>query len=362
MRESLYDRCIRTENARLLAQWDERNAPLTPRTVSYGSKRKLWWHCEAGHSWQAAVYTRSAGAGCPFCAGKAVMTGENDLAARYPELAAQWDMVKNAPLTPSDVVPHSHRSVWWRCEKGHEWRAGIKSRVEGSGCPVCKNRVAVTGENTLADRFPQLCAEWDYEKNAPLTPEQVLPGTTRRVWWKCANGHSWRTSVSSRSSAGAGCPYCAGKAVCAGDNDLKTLYPELAAQWDAEKNAGSGPEQVTPYSNRRVWWRCERGHSYHASGASRVRAGSGCPYCTNRKVLAGFNDLATTKPLIAVQWDKELNGALTPQMVTAGCHNKVWWRCSMGHRWKAVVYSRTGARGTECPVCAGKTRASQIKW
>lgn len=140
MRELFYDRCVHTGNTELLGQWDERNAPLTPKTVSYGSKKKLWWHCREGHSWQAAVYNRSAGAGCPYCAGKAVESGGNDLASVYPELAKQWDAVKNAPLTPADVTPHTHRKVWWKCAQGHEWQTSVHSRAQGIGCPVCAGR------------------------------------------------------------------------------------------------------------------------------------------------------------------------------------------------------------------------------
>ena len=51
-----------------------------------------------------------------------------------------------------------------------------------------------------------------------------------------------------------------------------------------------------------------------------------------------------------------LNGALTPQMVTAGSHKKIWWRCPENHVWKAVVYSRTGPKRCGCPVCAGKAK------
>lgn len=142
MRELFYDRCVHTGNTELLGQWDERNAPLTPKTVSYGSKKKLWWHCREGHSWQAAVYNRSAGAGCPYCAGKAVESGGNDLASVYPELAKQCDAVKNAPLTPADVTPHTHRKVWWKCPAGHRWKAAVYSRAgaQENGCPVCAGR------------------------------------------------------------------------------------------------------------------------------------------------------------------------------------------------------------------------------
>ena len=90
--------------------------------------------------------------------------------------------------------------------------------------------------------------------------------------------------------------------------------------------------------------------------AQRVQRGDGCPYCANRKVLPGFNDLATVQPLVAKQWHETLNGALTPEMVTAGSHKKAWWQCSYGHVSKAAIYSRVGVQQCGCPVCAGKTK------
>lgn len=275
-------------------------------------------------------------------------------------LLAQWSG-QNAPLTPQTVGHASRKRVWWRCENGHTWQAAVCNRTAGYGCPVCAGRIAKPGENTLADRFPALAQEWDFQKNAPLTPSQVMPGSTRRVWWLCANGHSWKTRVSARTSAGSGCPVCAGKLVQAGETDLSSRFPVLAAQWDFEKNAGVRPSDLTAYSNRRVWWRCEKGHSYMAAVSARVRTSSGCPYCAGRKVLPGFNDLATKKPLVAAQWDFDLNGDLTPQSVSAGSRNKVWWRCSQGHRWRAAIYARTAAKGTECPVCAGQAKRSEVK-
>ena len=79
---------------------------------------------------------------------------------------------------------------------------------------------------------------------------------------------------------------------------------------------------MTAGSNRPVWWRCEKGHAYRTIIAQRVQRGNGCPYCANRKVLVGFNDLATVQPLVAKEWHESLNGALTPEMVTAGSHKK----------------------------------------
>jgi hypothetical protein len=108
---------------------------------------------------------------------------------------------------------------------------------------------------------------------------------------------------------------------------------------------------------------CDKGHEYYTVIAHRAQNASGCPYCSGRKVLAGFNDLATIKPKIAEQWHPELNGDLTPQMVTIGSHKKVWWQCADGHVWKAIIYSRTGARKSGCPVCSGKvTESKQIRY
>ncbi len=81
--------------------------------------------------------------------------------------------------------------------------------------------------------------------------------------------------------------------------------------------------------------------------------GNRCPVCTGKKVLVGFNDLATTDPIIAEEWDEEKNGDLTPERVTAGSPRKVWWICRNGHEWEATIASRTKI-GAGCPYCAGK--------
>ena len=358
VRESFSDYCRRTGQEGLLDQWQtEENLPLTPGTVSSGSSRKVWWTCPRGHQWQAEVFARARnGSGCPYCTGKLPIPGETDLASRFPALAREWHPTKNAPLTPDQVLPGSHRTVWWVCPQGHQWRAQIKSRTAGSGCPVCANRAVLPGENDLAATFPALARQWHPEKNGALTPHDVTAGAHRKVWWQCEKGHEWRASVLSRSAGGAGCPVCAGKTVLPGENDLAAMFPALAAQWDPGRNGALTPDRVSPCSNRKVWWRCPRGHPYQAVVAARTMRGSGCPYCAGRRALPGFNDLATVCPDIAAQWHPTLNGGLTPEMVTAGSRKKVWWQCPEGHVWRAVVYARAGEQRSGCPVCAGTAR------
>lgn len=271
-------------------------------------------------------------------------------------LLEQWHPEKNSDCTSEKLSYGSQTKVWWVCEKGHEWQAMVKSRVMGSGCPVCAGRVILPGVNDLAATHPEVAGQWHPILNGELRPQDVMPGTRKKVWWRCEKGHEWQAAVGSRVQ-GAGCPVCAGKAIVAGENDLASRFPEVAAQWSGEKNGSLRPQDVTPYSNRRVWWRCEQGHEYRAPVSHRTMRGDGCPYCAGRLVLPGFNDLATLEPEIAAQWHPSLNGAVTPEMVTVGAHRKVWWQCEEGHAWKAVIYSRTGTMKCGCPVCAGVVKA-----
>lgn len=111
--------CAEQGKTALLAQWDiERNLPLTPDDVTFGSHKRVWWTCPNGHSWQAMVYTRSEGTGCPYCTGRKVTPKQGGLVKQFPLLTAEWDVEKNASLTPQDVTTGSHKLIWWRCPKG----------------------------------------------------------------------------------------------------------------------------------------------------------------------------------------------------------------------------------------------------
>ena len=269
-----------------------------------------------------------------------------------PYLLNEWDAERNAPLTPDTVYAKSRKRVWWRCEKGHEWEVSLDVRSLGTGCPYCAGKRPVVGENDLASSFPTLASEWS-EKNGSLRPEDVTAGSNKKVWWRCERGHEWQASIYTRVIGGS-CPVCAGRKVIPGENDLSALFPELAKQW-SRKNGAFLPTQVRPFSNKKVWWECELGHTWQATPNARISAKSGCPYCMNRKLLTGFNDLKTRFPTIAAEWHPSLNGDLTPEQVLVGSHEKAWWRCAEGHVWKAVIASRTGKQKCGCPVCAGNT-------
>lgn len=102
-----------------------------------------------------------------------------------------------------------------------------------------------------------------------------------------------------------------------GQNDLAKVNPDLAAEWHPSKNGSLLPSQITAGSNRKVWWLGKCGNEWQAVVSSRTR-GNGCPFCANKRVLPGFNDLATTYPEIAEEWNYKRNGALSPEDFTYG--------------------------------------------
>ena len=341
---------LATKNPMLAAQWDyEKNCGLRPEHVKSGSSVKAWWCCEKGHSWQAAVYSRNAGNGCPYCAHQAFLSGYNDLATQKPVLASEWDFEKNYLLKPDDVAFFSNQKVWWRCSLGHSWRAAIRDRSSGSGCHVCASKHIVSGINDLVTNFPDIASQWDYDKNGTLTPDCAAPYSNRKIWWLCQKGHHWLATVRNRAN-GNGCPYCSGRAVLAGYNDLASKNPALAAEWDCEKNGALTPEMVTVSSGLIIWWRCSLGHSWQTSIVNR-HTENGCPYCAGRKVLKGFNDILSTHPHIAAEWDRDKNGAATPEDFYIGTTSRAWWKCSKGHSWNAQIRTR---KKTGCPYCASR--------
>ena len=262
----------------LAAEWHPtKNGVRKPSDFTGQSHHKAWWICDKGHEWQASIMSRANGRSCPFCNGRKVLVGYNDLASRIPALAGEWDYGANQAVTPETVTPHSNRTVWWVGACGHRWKAKINHRANGTGCPYCNQHRLIPEGTSLAIRNPELAQQWDTEKNAPVTPWDVTEFCNDRFWWVCERGHRWSATVSNRS-CGEKCPYCTHRTAISGENDLKTVNPELAAEWHTEKNGGKQPSDFLPMSNYKAWWQCKAGHEWKAAICSRSY-GAGCPFC-----------------------------------------------------------------------------------
>ena len=58
-----------------------------------------------------------------------------------------------------------------------------------------------------------------------------------------------------------GCPFCSGRESTQ-ENNLKRLFPKIAAEWHPTKNGDLRPEEFTGHSGNHVWWLCPKGHDY----------------------------------------------------------------------------------------------------
>ena len=191
-----------------------------------------------------------------------------------------------------------------------------------------------------------MASQWDGEKNAGTDPESVSRGSVKKFWWKCDLGHSWEATVLSRTK-GSRCPACAGKVALPGVNDLASQCPEAVAFWSPENRLS--PHQVTVKSSAQVWWSCpEPGHTWKARVADMTRR-PGCPVCTNRHLVPGVNDLATTHPEHAALWS--LGNPTRAEAVTAGSRSAVRWQCRAGHEWSLSPHEQV-KRSRPCVECA----------
>lgn len=497
---------LRAVHPDVAAEWHPtKNGSLTPNNVQRSSHKSVWWHCKACLSdWQMSVNMRDNGQGCPYCAGRRV-NKTNSLAARHPELIAQWHPTKNGGLTPGTVAWCSGRKVWWRCQYGHEWHSRIANRVSqgGRGCPFCSNqtsraelrvlaelrqiipsvearskvrgyevdlllpecgvaieldghrwhqfqgakdeekanslrkagirlirlreeplplifdddlplprnfdsdplptltslaikiasltkgksraalkayvshsklvgereyrillveRPAPESKKSLGNAYPEIAAEWNIELNAPLMPEMVTPGSHHKTWWNCPRGHEpYQTTILARTNGGNGCPTCAGKRID-DTNSFASKFPELVAEWHSTKNGALRPNEVAAFSGKRVWWRCAKGHEWQAPISSRS-VGHGCSRCAlaNRRplVVPRERSLAAKHPTVAKEWHPAKNGSERPDHTAPSTARKVWWKCANGHEWRASISNR--ANGAGCPTCYKERRSLGTK-
>lgn len=343
---------LATTHPELAAQWHPAKNERTVNSVAADSSGKAWWQCDLGHEWEALIGSRTrAKTKCPYCSGRLAISGETDLATTHPQIAQEWHPSRNEHVKVDNVTERNVTPAWWLCKDGHNWQATVRERTKDNrSCSICSGRIVELGFNDLMTTHPEVASEWHPTKNAPYTPYALTAKSDQRIWWQCTEGHEWearpwdRTRGDQRNTA---CPYCGGKQVIIGINDLMTLRPLLAQEWSPGQP--KTPSEVSVGSGYQALWNCALGHTYRASVYNRVQ-GSQCHYCSGRLALHGYNDLETLHPLLMDEWDFEKNTAVLPSEVRPGSEQKAWWKCQNGHSWDAMIRSRV--KGSGCPGCS----------
>lgn len=262
-------------------------------------------------------------------------------------LRNEFDDRKNS-VDPSTLGRSSTQKVWWKCSRGHSWEATVRARTSaGQGCPFCSRKRAWPGETDFLTEEPRLKEYWHQDLNPEINPLTLTSGSHKKLRWRCPNGHVFEKAVYSMKNHG--CKYCSNNQLLVGFNDLQTKRPDLAKEFDLEKNAPLQPKDFLFGSSKSVWWRCEFGHSFEAKISNRNFTDSKCIYCVGKRVSAGETDFRTKFPKLADSWDYSRNSK-SPSEVAVSSQKKVWWKCRYGHSWLMAPAER---RYQHCAVCRG---------
>ena len=292
-----------------------------------------------------------------------------NIEATCPELIKYWHSSKNVNIKPDVLSIKSAEKIWWKCGKGpdHEWKASPRNMLEVYNskeelCPFCSNRkVSIT--NSLATLYPEISSQWDTTKNGELTPSKVLPTSSLSVWWKCEKGenHSWKRVIHHRthprSSIEDKCPFCCG--VDTQSKSLAVCRPDLAAEWDYERNGNLTPNDISKSSSKRVWWVCPNGHHYQSTVYNRGSThNTSCPICSGRKVIDSTK-LSGNRHLMEFL-DLERNQGIDVNKTSILSKRQFFWRCpeslfdenKQHHRWKCSIHDMASLYNYECPFCS----------
>lgn len=240
-----------------------------------------------------------------------------------------------------DIDNYTHGSkkkVKWLCELGHEWEAMPLNRVRGTGCPICTNRAVLIGYNDLPHTNPELMPEWDDDRS----PSEFTAGSETKINWKCSKGHNWKASPATRVRAGTGCSKCRWGDKYTGHKKRGTLKDEYPSVF---KELVSKDEKLTFGSTARLEWECSKGHRFFATPRDRALKNTECPYCVNRLIKAGVNDLSVSHPDIYEQ-------LVNKEPLAPKSNKVVAWKCDENHAWETTASARTA--GHKCPYCQGR--------
>lgn len=205
---------------------------------------------------------------------------KQSLQSIYPNLSAEWSSL-NLPLTPDKIWPNSDTVYFWECNES-EYHPAFQStpgkRIRGDGCPCCSGR-KLAFDNSLEYLKPIVAKRWNFKKNHPTKPSDVLAGSTKSYWMICENGHEWQDRLYDIKNSEKSRP-------CKKCMSLGFKFPELAKEWMSIKNKVDS-FSVHAGSNKNFWWKCSKcGNEFEQSPSTRTINNYGCPNHRVEKAVA----------------------------------------------------------------------------
>ena len=324
------------------------------------SHSRSWWRCENGHEWEGGGLYQKRRRRLPATAqGGRSRAGFNDLATQSPQLARQWDYDEEcACYVPADVtVPAAIGPVWWRCEKGHSWRASIHSRASGCGCPVCAGRQILVWRERPCDGGSGAGTGMGHGAQRQADPagrsagdrEKGLVGL--RAWTPLAGGGlctdeqaKWLPILFRKTGAARlqrPCVTKSGACRTVGHGTKRNAHP-AAGHADQQPQGVVDLREGTQLSGSDcVPRKRDRLPVLHKQKGARWIQRSGNRRAAHRRRVAPDAERQYSRP----KWSRR------------AARKKVWWECPLGHVWKAAIYPRTGAKKMRLPRLRGQNKS-----
>jgi hypothetical protein len=345
------DNCLQTVNPSLAKEWHfAKNGAIIPSNIAANSSKKVWWICNKGHVWQAKVADRNRGRRCPFCNSQ---TSQLELRV-YTEMKYLFGNVnhrKKIKGVECDIYISSPQiaievdAFHWHKDK-YDYDRGKSILLKKENIALFRVRESGLRRISKSDVFFSR-SDTDFNILKRIL-HKILEKTTMRQdmtdrikeylrLGKIANEDEYLKLLDMLPAPLPGC-------------SLQECNQGLAKEWHPTKNGSLTPKDVSYASGKKVWWICSKGHEWKTTVSHR-NGGRRCPYCFGKRVHKG-NSLQTVNPILAREWHPTKNGSLAPNNITANSSKKVWWICSKGHEWAALISNRNA--GASCPFCSGR--------
>lgn len=353
---------LMSQKPEIINEWDFEKNTIAPYEISCYSGKKVWWKCAEGHSWKAVVSNRVNGAGCPQCNIENVNSFCEQavyfyIKKAFPD-AVNGDMHINLEL---DIyIPSIKTAIEY---DGEAWHKSVKkTETDIAKNEKCKD----AGISMIRIREPRLdpitgCVSFIRRDSiSSKSLDEVISSLLKYL-------HVGDIDVDTDRDGGQILSQYATKKY---ENSLQYCFPEIAAEWHPTKNGSLTSDKVSKAARRKVWWHGKCGHDWIMAVGDRTRSPyeapngkvhnpQGCPYCSSKQVLIGFNDLESQYPEIAAEWHPIKNGSLRPSDVMPGSNKKVWWLGNCGHEWESAPNTRC-RDNMRCPICFKEKRSPAV--
>lgn len=282
----------------------------------------------------------------------------NDIFHNSPRLRKEWSKKNNIPVH----LALSHidtKKYWWNCSicQG-EYLCSIPIRREViDSCPYCNDEQPLKGYNTISDIHPELTSYWSSKNIQKIDEITLSEAKNKKYIWLCDCCNlefneklsivlDKFSNINNRELKKI-CPYC-NKKIPKPEESLGYKKPFLKSEW--LENINGDIYNVFSNSNDIIEWICRKCHrNFKAKISNRAEDDKCCPYCSNRILIKGINDLATTHPHLIKEWSNLNDRQLS--CLTNKSSYKAWWKCSVcSNTYQQVVSSKLISK-TSCPYC-----------